>query len=199
MNDYRAFRDDYTPPEEVERRDEGEHSFIRWLLEVVGMVLLALVVAWFLREFVVQPFYIPSGSMEPTLMPGDRVLVSKLSYRMGEPAQRDVVVFKGTEGGRTIDLIKRVVALGGETVQVRDGELYVEGKKQDEPYVAPVRDFSAYGPFRVPEGTVFVMGDNRTNSRDSRFIGPIPLKDLLGKAFIVYWPLSLQPGQERLL
>lgn len=199
MNDYRAFRDDYTPPEQAERRDGGEHSFFRWLLEVVGMVLLALVVAWFLREFVVQPFYIPSGSMEPTLMPGDRVLVSKLSYRLGEPAHKDVVVFKGIEGGKTIDLIKRVVALGGETVQVRDGELYVDGRKQDEPYVAPVRDFSAYGPFQVPAGSVFVMGDNRTNSRDSRFIGPILLRDLLGKAFIVYWPLSLQPGQERLL
>lgn len=199
MNDYRAFRDDYTPPEQHGPRGEGEHSFFRWLLEVVGMVLLALVVAWFLREFVVQPFYIPSGSMEPTLMPGDRVLVSKLSYRLGEPGHKDVVVFKGTEGGKAIDLIKRVVAVGGESVEVRDGELYVDGNKQQEPYLAPVRDFSAYGPFRVPEGTVFVMGDNRTNSRDSRFIGAIPRKNLLGKAFIVYWPLSLQPGQQRLL
>jgi signal peptidase I len=193
MSDYQPLGDDYTQPEP----EDG--SFLRWLVEVVGMVLLALVVAWFLREFVVQPFYIPSGSMEPTLMPGDRVLVSKMSFRLGDPAHKDVVVFKGTEGGKTIDLIKRVVALGGETVQVKDGELYVDGKKQDEPYLAPVRDFSAYGPFRVPEGTVFVMGDNRTNSRDSRFIGPIRRQDLLGRAFIVYWPVSLQPGQQRLL
>ena len=164
----------------------------------------------FIRPYVVEAFYIPSESMVPTLEVGDRVLVNKFIYRFTEPERRDVIVFKTPEGvdnsvgGNPVsqligwlqgkrderqDLIKRVVGLPGDTIAVRNGNLFVNGERQNEPYLnKELPDQSFFQQTQVPQGKVFVMGDNRTNSRDSRFIGPIPKENIEGEAFLRFWP-----------
>jgi signal peptidase I len=183
-----------------ETPDDGPHevSLGRWAVETAGLVVAAYVLAYLIRMFVVQPFYIPSGSMEPTLMPGDQVLVNKFIYRFQPPADGDIVVLHAPKIMGRIDLIKRVVGVAGQTVEMRGARLLVDGRIVNEPYVKN-EDGSPFGPVTVPAGTVFLMGDNRTNSRDSRFIGAIPLSSLMGKAFVIYWPLTLDPGQSRTL
>lgn len=193
---------DSAAPEAGERPDGRErhsYSFWRWLVEIAVLVAVAFAIAFLLKTFVVQPFYIPSGSMEPTLEPGDRILVNRFVYRFQEPRPGDVVVFIAPHDPASRDFIKRVVAVGGQSVEVRAGELYVDGKKLREPYVAQVPDRSSYGPVRVPADAVFVMGDNRTNSSDSRVFGPLASEDIVGKAFLIYWPPGLEPGQARVL
>jgi signal peptidase I len=179
---------------------QKETSFLRWLAETAFLVVIAWGLAFVIRTFVIQPFYIPSGSMEPTLMPGDQVLVNKFVYRFDQPKDGDIVVLHApaAAGLGSIDLIKRVVGVGGQTVQLRDGHLIVDGRQVSEPYVKSVSS-APFGPVTVAKGTVFLMGDNRPNSRDSRFIGAIPLSSVMGKAFVIYWPLHLQPGQSRSL
>jgi signal peptidase I len=166
-------------------------SFARWLLEMLALLAIAVGAAWAITTFLVQPFVIPSTSMENTLLVGDRVLVSKFAYRSGSPRYGDVVVFTSPEDGTT-DLIKRVIALAGQTVDIQDGRVIVDGRRLSEPYVN--RDFPSHydadRPVRVPAGTVWVMGDNRANSKDSRYIGPIATSDIRGKAFAIYWPPS---------
>jgi signal peptidase I len=166
-------------------------AFIRWIVEFVLLVLAAFLLATALKTWVVQPFYIPSGSMEPTLAIGDRVLVNKFIYRFTSPKRGDVVVFESPEGPKT-DLIKRVIATGGQTVQIKDGYVSVDGTKLDEPYVAKDRrdNYTSPTPTKVPQGYVWVMGDNRGNSADSRVIGPQPLSAILGQAFTIYWPIQ---------
>ena len=154
---------------------------------VILLVSFALVFG-FVRPFVVEAFYIPSESMVPTLEVGDRVLVNKFIYRFTEPERGDIVVFKSVEGGGE-DLIKRVVGVQGDEISVRGGKLLVNGERQREPYVNrrfPDRSFSA--PTTVPKGHIFVMGDNRANSRDSRFFGPVPKRKIEGEAFLRFWP-----------
>lgn len=173
-------------------RQRGEApSFVRWLLELLVLVAVAVGAAWAITTFLVQPFIIPSTSMENTLLVGDRVLVSKFAYRFGEPRYGDVVVFTSPEDGKT-DLIKRVIAVAGQTVDVQDGRVIVDGKPLTEPYVNP--DFQSHydadEAVKVPAGTVWVMGDNRANSKDSRYIGPIATSKIRGKAFAIYWPPS---------
>jgi signal peptidase I len=158
--------------------------------ETLVLILIAIVIAWLIKSFLVQPFVIPSSSMEPTLYPGDRVLASKLTYRFGKPEVGDIIIFippKGIDVGKA-DLIKRVVATSGMEVQVKHGTLIVDGKVRRENFTKPDRETSMFGPYTVPQGTVFAMGDNRANSRDSRFIGPIEEDAIVGKAFFIYWP-----------
>ena len=167
-------------------------SFLSFLGELPVLIITAIVVAWLIKTFLVQPFYIPSGSMEPTLLPGDRVLVSKLSYRFGEPKPGNVVVFIApeiAEAGET-DFIKRIMATPGMTVQEINARMFVNGKLKNEPYTRADNSTASFGPATVPPGKVFVMGDNRANSKDSRYFGPIEKKSLVGKAFFVYWPPS---------
>lgn len=161
------------------------------ILEFLLILIVAFALVFgFVRPFVVEAFYIPSGSMIPTLEVGDRVLTNKFIYRFEDPERGDVVVFRSVEGGDE-DLIKRVVGVPGDTVSVRDGTLFVNGEAQKEPYVnrdAP--DINTYGPMRVPDDSVFCMGDNRSNSRDSRFFGPVPYESIEGEAFVTFWPPS---------
>lgn len=171
-------------------------------------------VAVLIKTFLIQPFYIPSGSMIPTIEINDRVMVSKLAYRFGEPERGDIVVFRspyaedldgetipeavvrhvleavGIRTAATDDFIKRVIAVGGETVEIRDSHVIVDGKPIDEPYLPPGTVMPDEDPVRVPQGMVFVMGDNRSHSSDSRRFGPIPVDDILGKAVIRIWPLD---------
>jgi signal peptidase I len=181
---------------------------------IILLVSFALVFG-FVRPFVVEAFFIPSESMVPTLRIGDRVLVNKFIYRFTEPQRGDIIVFKSVEGGKLPpeesliehitdffrndaaeeppreDLIKRVVGVPGDKISVRRGKLFVNGEPQKEPYLSkrfPDRSFAA--PTTVPEDHVFVMGDNRANSRDSRFFGPVPERNIEGEAFLRFWPLD---------
>lgn len=156
------------------------------LAEVALIVGAAFVLALLIQQFVVKPFYIPSPSMEPTLLTGDRVLVNRFEYRFREPERGDIVVFNPPISPGE-DYIKRVVALAGDTVEVRDGRLYVNGEPQEEPFIKDEMD-SPFRKERVPEGHVFVMGDNRNSSGDSRVFGPVEVDSLLGRAFLIYWP-----------
>ena len=139
------------------------------------------------RSLVAEPLAIPSASMSPTLRPGDHVVADKLAYRLGAPARGDLAVLRDPRADGL--MLKRVVALGGDTVEVRDGELWVAGRRRREPWVDRRRvDGAWFGPVRVPPRHVFVMGDNRADSRDSRALGPIPLEDLVGRARLRVWP-----------
>jgi signal peptidase I len=160
-------------------------------LEFLIIILVSFVLVFgFVRPFVVEAFYIPSESMLPTLEVGDRVFVNKFVYRLGEPERGDIVVFRTLEGGGE-DLIKRVVGVPGDSVSVRGGALFVNGERWEEPYLNDeFPDGSFYDPTIVPEGHVFVMGDNRANSRDSRVFGPVPLRSIQGEAFVSFWPPS---------
>ena len=197
------------------------------LREIAESLLIALLLFGFLRVFVVQAFRIPSPSMEQTLLVGDYLFITKFEYGpllpivggrlpgLREIAPGDVVVFErpsgpeGPEGedGAMIDYIKRVVAVGGQTVEVRDKALLVDGVAVEEAFaqhtdagVLTVRD--NFGPVEVPPGEVFVMGDNRDNSRDSRFWGTVPVERVLGRAFLRYFSWDADrsaPRWERIL
>jgi signal peptidase I len=187
------------PGEAADVGGDERWSFTSWLRELALLAGFALVAAYAIKVFVVQPFYIPTGSMEPTVMPQDRILVSKLAYYLGEPRRGDIVVFAAPHDAEGRDFLKRIVALGGETVSERDGQIFVNGKRLAEPYVSPVRDHSDFPPIRVPKGDYFVMGDNRSNSSDSRVFGPLSRRAIRGKAVVIYWPLSLGPGRRATL
>jgi signal peptidase I len=154
---------------------------------VILLVSFALVFG-FVRPFVMEAFWIPSGSMIPTLEIGDRVLVNKFIYRFTEPSHGDIVVFQSVDNPDE-DLIKRVVGLPGDTIAVRRGHLLLNGERQKEPYLnKKLPDRSFYAKTKVPKGHVFVMGDNRGNSADSRVFGPLPKKNIEGEAFLRFWP-----------
>ena len=165
------------------------------LVEWVVIIAVAVTAAFFVKSYVVQQFQVAGNSMNTTLHDTDRVLVNKLSYRLHDPNRGDVVVLKTMESTGERDLIKRVIGLPGETVDVRNCQVYIDGRLLVEPYldpeVAPCTDPNAFGfPYLVPVDTVFVLGDNRPGSKDSRDIGAIAYSDLLGRAFVVIWPSS---------
>jgi signal peptidase I len=154
---------------------------------VILLVSFALVFG-FVRPFVMEAFWIPSGSMIPTLKIGDRVLVNKFIYRFTEPRRGDIIVFESVDNSNE-DLIKRVVGLPGDKIAVRGGKLFVNGKPQREPYTyKKLPDRSFFAKTTVPKDHVFVMGDNRGNSADSRVFGPLPEKNIEGEAFLRFWP-----------
>jgi signal peptidase I len=198
------------------KKDKKGSSRSFWK-ELPILIVVALVVAVLIKTFLVQAFFIPSGSMNDTLLEGDRVMVNKLAYRLGDPARGDVIVFDSPMGpngdGESIfgalvrhvaeslglsspesALIKRIVALGGETIEVRENQVYIDGVALDEPYLKDGSWMPDYGPFAVPEGGVFVMGDNRSSSSDSRVFGPIAEGEIVGKAFVRVWPPSRWGG-----
>ena len=153
---------------------------------VIGAALIVALIV--VRLFVAEPFRIPSQSMAPTLEPGDQALVDKLSYRASSaPRRGDLVVFH--EPGTGDLLLKRVVAVGGDTVGIEDGILVVDGKRAREAYTDPKAIDSVYfGPVKVRPGTVFVLGDNRANSVDSRNFGAVPTSSIIGRAVARVWP-----------
>jgi signal peptidase I len=192
----------------------------RTLRELPLLLLAAGVIAFLIKSLVAQAFYIPSGSMLPQLQINDRVVVSKLAYRLHDPRRGDIVVFDapkvatfqhpepkrnpvsafirkigsgvGLIQPSTEEFIKRVVALPGETVDVKDGHVYVDGHELVEPYLPKGTITLANGakfPIKIPPGTLWVMGDNRGNSSDSRFFGPIPKKSVVGRTIVKVWPL----------
>jgi len=154
---------------------------------IILLVSFALVFG-FVRPFVMEAFWIPSGSMIPTLEIGDRVLVNKFIYRFTEPKRGDIVVFESVDDPKE-DLIKRVVGLPGDKIAVRRGHLFLNGERQREPYLnKKLPDRTFYARTTVPKRHVFVMGDNRGNSADSRVFGALPEKNIEGEAFLRFWP-----------
>lgn len=159
------------------------------VLDLLLMMFLAMMLMFgVIRPFVAEVFLIPSESMSPTLKVGDRVLALKLAYRFTEPERGDLAVFSDPEGELTI---KRVVGLPGDTVATRDGVLYVNGEPKRESYVDyELTDSTFYGPEKVPAGHMYVMGDSRSNSKDSRAFGPVPEEDLLGRVILRVAPVG---------
>ena len=177
------------PPRAVVRRRRARRKALEWPF----LIVFALVSAFLIRQYVVQTFYIPSASMHETLIEGDRVLVNKVGYHLHDVHRGDVVVF-GKPPGLEVsedDLIKRVVALPGETVEGRGGKVYVDGAPLDEPYVEPLcHGTGEFAKVTVPAGKLWVMGDNRCNSSDSRVFGPIGQDLVVGRAFVLAWPFD---------
>jgi signal peptidase I len=153
-----------------------------------GFVVLACVAALLaVRALAAEPFAIPSGSMAPTLRPGDHVLVDKIAYRLGPPARGDLVALASPVDDAP--LLKRVAAVGGDRVELRDGVLHVNGRPRAEPYVdLGAVDGVYFGPVRVPPGHVFVLGDNRGDSDDSRDFGAVAERALIGRVGLRFWP-----------
>ncbi len=199
--------------------DGGSEGADRWSLlgaarELAVLVVMAVVIAVVVKTFVAQAFYIPSGSMLPQLQIDDRVIVSKISYRLHDPRRGDIVVFDAPGSGdedqpalpqralrglaesvgvlapSTDEYIKRVVALPGERVEGHHGKVLVDGLELVEPYLRPGTVTSEFPAVVVPPRTVFVLGDNRSNSADSRIFGPIPRSTVVGRAIGRVWPLD---------
>ncbi len=194
-----------TPLERVQPRDllddgvsnrqqpkKKMNPLVEWLVVVAVAITSALLV----RAYVVQQFAVEGESMLSTLQDGDRVLVNRLSYRLHDPRRGDVVVLKRFDGNATErDLIKRVIGLPGETVEVRSCVVYIDDQELKEPYLDPAiqqRDGcgSDQAPIQVPEDSVFVLGDHRGKSSDSRAFGPVADDFLIGRAFVIIWPVG---------
>ena len=199
------------PPPEKEDERSTLSSVAR---ELAVLVLTALVIAVVVKTFVAQAFYIPSGSMEPQLQINDRIVVSKVSYRLHEPRRGDIVVFDapgeeddddsplparilrtivqsvGLAPPSTDEYIKRVVALPGERVEADGGRVFVDGRELVEPYLPDGTTTSDFEEVVVPPDTVFVLGDNRGNSADSRIFGAVPESTVVGRAFARVWPVG---------
>jgi signal peptidase I len=184
---------------------EKSHTTRRTIIEWAILIGSALLIAVLIKTFLFQAFYIPSESMKPTLNVGDRVLVNKMSYRLHDVNRGDIVVFETPPkakdaNGEIKDLVKRVVALPGETLETRAGRVFINGRPLEEPYLengtktcAPnsnPTNCADIGAMKIPEDHVFVMGDNRTASKDSRFFDPIEESSIVGRVFVRIWPIN---------
>jgi signal peptidase I len=184
---------------------EGKSN--RWIIELAAVVVVAVVVAFLLRTFVIATYSIPSGSMEPTLQVGDRIVVDKLSYDLHGVDRGNIIVFstprtEDCAGPPVADLVKRVIGLPGETISLSgEGNVMIDGHLLAEPWLPAsqrgrtdpgpsLAGYALHHPFRIPEGDVYVMGDNRTFSCDSRYWGPISESTIVGKVDLRIWPLS---------
>jgi signal peptidase I len=198
-----VFPDDSSGRTSRRRKSSPTRSLVEWIAVFAGAIVVALLI----KTFLVQAFYIPSASMNPTLLEGDRVLVNKLSYHFHDVNRGDVVVFErdpsqpDSSPDETKDLIKRVIGLPGENIYFDNGRVFINGKALDEPYLPPGTNTlqgtiscTVDKPCQVPQGDVWVMGDNRTNSQDSRYIGPVSEDTIVGRAFVRVWPLNRLGG-----
>lgn len=204
--------------ESAEGGDDHRGSFLSFLRELPVLLLVAFLLAFLLRTFVVQVFFIPSESMTPTLEVNDRIIVEKITYRFREPRRGEIVVFEsdaretpddastvgqivrgvgqflGIVPANARDFVKRVIGLPGDEILIEDGTVIVNGEPIDEPYVIN-EDRSDQGPFVVPEGQLFFLGDNRPNSADSRSsLGYVALDQVVGRAVLILWPPDRAQG-----
>lgn len=196
-----------------ERPKKKRHPALSFLGELPGLILMAFALALLIKSTLLQAFWIPTGSMEPTLVPGDRVIVAKVPYYFHDPQRFDIIVFEepdpAKEPDRSVweeithwlgqglgftrpdnpDYIKRVIGQPGDVVYAKDGHVFVNGLRLSEPYL--VQSTARFPKTTVPEGKLFVMGDNRSNSLDSRFgLGFVPIDRVIGKAVFIIWPVD---------
>ena len=157
-----------------------------WIISIV----LAIVVALLIRNFVVELYVVDGPSMQPTLLDGERLVVNKFIYHWRDPIKSEVVIFRYPRD-HSRDFIKRVIAVGGDTIEIKDGHVYVNDALVNEDYISE-KTRTEYPKQTVPEGTLFVCGDNRRNSLDSRFpdVGFVPLELVKGKATLIFWPID---------
>lgn len=182
-------------PDPAKQKTEQISGWKKTLIENVRLVVIALVIAIFVRFFIAEPRFIPSPSMVPTLAVGDRLLVEKVSYHLHLPNRGDIVVFEpppqlqeyGYQASQAF--IKRVIGLPGQQVQVSQGKVYVNGEPLAENYVLEAPQYEM-PPVTVPAGQLFVMGDNRNDSNDSHVWGFLPIENVIGRALLRFWPLD---------
>lgn len=182
-------------PDSAEEQVSQKEGILSWVITIAIAVGLAV----FIHAFVAEPFVVPTGSMLNTIQLDDRVLGEKVSYRFRDPKPGEIVMFDNPDGSNTI-LVKRVIATAGQTVDLSDGKVLVDGVALDEPYVEgqesyPIDHSLKEGdplsyPFVVPEGCIWVMGDNRSVSLDSRYFGAVPRSSVVARAVCTFWPLS---------
>jgi len=197
----------------TETGSESEKHALPFWLEMPLLILAALVIAVVIKTFFFQAFWIPSSSMEDTLQINDRVMVNKLAYRLGDLQRGQVIVFDDPRGVAAPDeslieaakrniteaiglsvprteFIKRVIGLPGDRIEIVDSHVLVNGAAIDEPYLKPGSVMPDFGPVVVPSGEMFVMGDNRNASQDSRYFGTVPIDTVVGRAFVIMWPID---------
>lgn len=179
MNNYQA-----EPIELLEEENDKPSPLYRVLLDVLQTLILALVL-YFLIDAVIARVRVENISMQPTLQPGEFLVVSKLAYRFSDYQRGDVVVFHHSASE---DYIKRVIGVPGDLVEVADGAVKINGAGLEEPYISAPPEYT--GSWQVPEGMLFVLGDNRNQSSDSHKWGFVPTESVVGKALVVYWPLD---------
>ena len=166
------------------RKNRGWSEFWDWIKAIV----VALIIAEGIHLFIFQQFVVDGHSMDPTLANGEHLIIDKIPYYFSTPKRGDIIVFHAPDGQ---DWVKRVIGLPGDTVAVKNGKLILDGKKINEPYInGPMDPYNNYGPTTVPKGDLFVMGDNRNISEDSRIIGPISMKRVIGRVDLIFWPFS---------
>ena len=183
--------DDFNSLEESEfpqhRRPGVGRRLFRLLREVLETVLPAILIALLINVFVGQATRVEGQSMEPNLHTDQRLVVEKMTYRFHGPHRHDIVVLKLPNQGDEL-LIKRVIGLPGETVEIRDGQVIINGGPLDEPFVDDGTQPGRNGQVTVPPLHVYVLGDNRNHSNDSRSFGPVPIENIVGRAWLSYWP-----------
>ncbi|MBG90670.1 MAG: signal peptidase I [Actinobacteria bacterium] len=165
-------------------------SFWRYaVLDLVETILVAGIAALLIRHYLIQTSVVPTGSMISTLNIGDRLFVNKVLYRFVDPVRGDIVVFESPHGDGN-EYVKRCVGVPGDTISVRKGYIYINDQQLVFPGVMIQRDYSSFGPELLGEGDYFMMGDNRSNSQDSRYWGTVSREDVVGKAWFTFWPFS---------
>lgn len=180
-----SYRSEYLPDSELPEPGENRKSIRRFVLDVLETLALSLIL-FIAINAVSARIRVESISMQPTLYAGDFIIVNKLAYKLGEPGRGDVIIFHYPPDPNREPYIKRVIGLPGETVRIEGGKVYVNHVLLNEPYISAAPTYE--GSWVVPEDSLFVLGDNRNSSSDSHSWGMVPLKNVIGKAEVVYWP-----------
>ncbi|MGB9672773.1 MAG: signal peptidase I [Anaerolineales bacterium] len=178
-------RSETQPDINLEEGQSNPNKFRQTLVDIIETILLSLVL-YFGINAVSARIRVESISMQPTLKAGYYVIVNRLAYKIGKPNRGDIIIFRYPPDPQREPYIKRVIGLPGDTVQIQAGKVYVNGEQLIEPYIAAAPDYE--GTWKVPEGNLFVLGDNRNRSSDSHSWGMVPLDNVIGKALVVYWP-----------
>jgi signal peptidase I len=165
-------------------------KYLRTIYEWAALILIAWLLSFAIRTFLFDTRLVPTGSMLPTIQLNDRVIFDKLFYKFNTLERGDIVMFDPPEiSGEKDDLVKRIIGLPGETLEVREGKVWINGEAIDEPYLREKPNYF-FGPVEIPEDSYFVMGDNRNNSKDSHVWGFLPKENILGRVLVRYWPLD---------
>jgi signal peptidase I len=172
-------------PETIEK-GKNQSSPVKFLIDVLETLIWAVIIFVAINAISAR-IRVDGASMEPTLHNGELIIINKLSYRLGDPQRGDIIVFHYPRDPSQ-EFIKRVVGLPGDQVTITDGNIYVNGQRLEEPYISISPNY--LGSWVVPEGQLFVLGDNRNNSRDSHEWGTLPMEYVIGKALFIYWPIN---------